>query len=542
MSGRSLNAMAPVQRAPKLARMPVPSRLPTLPPAMRFQQLAGNRAFVGLQTKLTINQPGDAYEVEADGIADRVMRMPEPAVQRKCACGGTCNECQEEESTHVQRLHTSAAVTRLASDAPASIANVLSARGEPIDFAARSFLEPRFGADLSAVRIHRDANAAKSAHDIQALAYTVGQNVVFGRGQYAPGTSAGRRLLAHELVHVMQQGSAPRVQRQLVSREQPSAKPPEEELYVAGDKARAYWQLSAPERAEINRRVDEMFRKETGKSHADPKDPTMKNKWLRLRDQLMAERLKATKAGKPVPVCGPNVTAPIATVVSKLKSLFHGWSRTKKAAHCNALVEPPQAAFAWDIVQLHKNKWILWYRCPHPSSSCPIADDKPAHPVCATWGQDPQCGSTVQVGKDCYYAGSANYVVFGVMCKLCRDFLTKNPTTRFFGGMQFTEGEMVTLVELYKAGGLTGSNVGPAKEWARAGYHGWPSGGTPPPGDRPTCLPVCPTHYHDSQGVGGGAVHDFEITWCPSLNPYAECSSDVKALESIVGAGLGGML
>jgi len=247
----------------------------------------------------------------------------------------------------------------------------------------------------------------------------------------------------------------------------------------------------------------------------------------------MREREKAKKSGKPDPVCGPNVTAPLGKVLSTLKSTFNKWSAKKKEQHCNALVEPPGAAFAWDIVQLHKNKWVLWYRCPKPTSKCPVGDDKPPHPVCATWGATPPCGSTVQVGKECYYAGSANYVVYGVMCKLCHDFLAKNPSSSIWGGMQFTEPEMVFYIGLYKLGGMAGANADTAKAWARAGYHGWPSGGTPPAGDKSGCAPRCPTNYQGSEGVGGGVVRDFEITWCPSLNPYSECTSDVEALESI---------
>jgi hypothetical protein len=85
---------------------------------------------------------------------------------------------------------------------------VLRSPGQPLDPATRAYFEPRFGRDLGAVRVHVDGRAAESARAVGALAYTVGRDVVFGAGQHAPGSYAGQRLLAHELVHVVQQGGA----------------------------------------------------------------------------------------------------------------------------------------------------------------------------------------------------------------------------------------------------------------------------------------------------------------------------------------------
>jgi hypothetical protein len=92
------------------------------------------------------------------------------------------------------------------SDPPTSVHDVLRSPGQPLDASTRAFLEPRFGHDLSQVPVHSDAQAAGSAQAVNALAYTVGQNVVFGAGQYAPQTTAGRKLIAHELAHTLQQG------------------------------------------------------------------------------------------------------------------------------------------------------------------------------------------------------------------------------------------------------------------------------------------------------------------------------------------------
>jgi hypothetical protein len=89
---------------------------------------------------------------------------------------------------------------------PSLVHDVLRLPGRPLEAATRTFMEPRFGCDFGRVRIHADARAAESARAVNALAYTVGRDVVFGSGQYAPQTGAGRRLLAHELAHVVQQG------------------------------------------------------------------------------------------------------------------------------------------------------------------------------------------------------------------------------------------------------------------------------------------------------------------------------------------------
>jgi hypothetical protein len=83
--------------------------------------------------------------------------------------------------------------------------DVLRSPGQPLDAATREFMEPRFGHDLSHVRVHTDARAADSAQLIDARAYTVGNDLVFGAGQYAPGSTTGKELLAHELVHAKQQ-------------------------------------------------------------------------------------------------------------------------------------------------------------------------------------------------------------------------------------------------------------------------------------------------------------------------------------------------
>lgn len=161
-----------------------------------------------LQAKLAINEPGDQYEQEADRVAERAVRLPEPRLQRACACGGGCPKCQtdqmgqQHERLQPKRVQPSG-TERIA--APPIVHEALSAPGEPLDIATRNFLEPRIGHDFSQVRVHTDAKAAESARAVKSLAYTVGRDVVFAAGRYEPSTIAGRQLLAHELAHVAQQ-------------------------------------------------------------------------------------------------------------------------------------------------------------------------------------------------------------------------------------------------------------------------------------------------------------------------------------------------
>jgi hypothetical protein len=247
---------------------------PQLPPSLRrffnFRQqdhdLGGARVYQdnsSVRTMenyglLTINEPGDRFEREADAMAEHVMRTPPSAfngagrslsygddesklqrqlsedarqisLQRKCA---QCEEDEEQKNTLQRQASEDATqvsmVQRKCSQceaeeekrrhklqrqdpgvAPPIVYQVLNSPGRPLDGATRNFMEPRFGHDFSGVRIHTDERAVESARSVNALAYTVGNDIVFGAGQYAPTLPAGQKLLAHELTHVVQQGAQP---------------------------------------------------------------------------------------------------------------------------------------------------------------------------------------------------------------------------------------------------------------------------------------------------------------------------------------------
>ena len=134
-----------------------------------------------------------------------------PLLQRTCACGSTPGpdgECAACRAGRLARQRTAAVGPAAPATVPPVVHDVLRSPGRPLDPAARAFMELRFGHDFSLVRVHTDAQSAASARAVDALAYTVGRDVVFGAGQYAPHSPAGRRLLAHELAHVAQQSGA----------------------------------------------------------------------------------------------------------------------------------------------------------------------------------------------------------------------------------------------------------------------------------------------------------------------------------------------
>ena len=194
---------APRQAAAALARSPS-ARTPSPAPC-------GNQALLRrLQAKLKVGSVNDPLEHEADRVADQVMRMPAPGAaltsappqfSRKCAA------CEEEEKLQKKEAGPQAA----AGEAPASVHEALCLPGQPLDAATRAYFEPRFGHDFSSVRVHSGPAAAQSARDVNAHAYTVGHNVAFDLGRFAPATAEGKKLLAHELAHVTQQSGRPRV-------------------------------------------------------------------------------------------------------------------------------------------------------------------------------------------------------------------------------------------------------------------------------------------------------------------------------------------
>jgi len=170
-----------------------------------------------IQTKLAIGSPSDALEQEADQVAEQVIGMPEgmsesPPLALSSASGSTtqrkCAACEEEDKKKkkLQTKRTSSADSDR--DLDAGMAEQVAGRGgEPLPSELGTYFESRFGLDFSNVRVHTGSEAAEGAGAVQARAYTIGRDIVFGHGEYAPETTEGKRLLAHELTHVVQQGA-----------------------------------------------------------------------------------------------------------------------------------------------------------------------------------------------------------------------------------------------------------------------------------------------------------------------------------------------
>jgi hypothetical protein len=171
----------------------------------------GNQATVRASTagatlpSLVMGRPDDPMEREADAAADHVLRLSAPAptltvsgthsIARQCSC------CEDDATIRRHQASNAPAAGAI----PPIVGEALSSPGVPLDYETKAFFEPRFQRDLSAVRVHAGGRSAEAARSINANAYTVGQDIVFDDGRYDPLSGAGRRLLAHELAHTVQQ-------------------------------------------------------------------------------------------------------------------------------------------------------------------------------------------------------------------------------------------------------------------------------------------------------------------------------------------------
>jgi hypothetical protein len=214
---------------------------------LRLQRTIGNRAVSRLirsgtlQANLTLGKPNDIYEKEAEQVVDRVMRMqadiptgssiqlqPEEEGEEEVRVKTVADqitpllqrqpepEKKEEEEGMIQGKCSNTAGLQRQEEEPEEVTpalestiNFFKAGGQPLPASSRDFFEPRFGADFGKVRLHTGSKAAEAAQAINARAFTTGRHIVFGEGQYAPETTTGKQLLAHELTHTIQQGVSP---------------------------------------------------------------------------------------------------------------------------------------------------------------------------------------------------------------------------------------------------------------------------------------------------------------------------------------------
>jgi Domain of unknown function (DUF4157) len=186
---------------------------PAMHPMLHLQQQVGNQAVWRLiQAKLTVGEPNDVYEQEADCVAAEVVRQihtPQIASSRQSAAiQRQVMGNKEEELRRKPLIQCKSDVGGMAvsSEIESSIQQARGS-GQPLAESIRKPMEHAFGADFSGVRVHTDDRSDRLNREVQALAFTTGQDVFFRQGAYQPGSSGGQQLLAHELTHVVQQGN-----------------------------------------------------------------------------------------------------------------------------------------------------------------------------------------------------------------------------------------------------------------------------------------------------------------------------------------------
>ncbi len=460
-----------------LLQMKRASRMPPVMSLRPSQTLGLQRksAFENENPKLAIGSPTDALEQEADQVADQIMRMPEGATEhlplsllafRKPKLQRKCSKCEETEKGVLQSKSEQTSGDLDAGKA----ARVAEQEGMPLAKEVRSFFEPRFGHDFSQVRVHVDGEAAHGAKAIQARAYTLGKNIVFGSGEYSPVTAEGKRLLAHELTHIIQQGSS-----------KPKGENSSGPLY---------------------------------RSNISLAQPTVQ------RDDIPDAGADVADAGTEAPVplesppskkgiCGPVVTKQLSNGMTNLRTTFNGLAENKRDDLCEQLTDSVHGLVTWDFLRLHVRDWM-------------------EHEKCATIvknATEPCCANSVQVNDDCYYAGSPNYVLFGGMCKLCFDHYVAKPGDNLSDISNFTSKSMLSLIEIYKSDAWNFKN---SQGWALAGYNGWPAGGTPPSGD---CSADCATTCGPFFIKGAVDNEAFRPRWCPHIDPVGSCKSKTKNIR-----------
>ncbi len=229
-------------------------------------------------------------------------------------------------------------------------------------------------------------------------------------------------------------------------------------------------------------------------------DVVVMNAVLMEDDREENPRTNSTQLIKTI--CGPDITRELLVVLEKVQAAFYSWEPERKAKACRSLYTPGIRGEAWDINELHRQDWFHAYQ-----------------PECSTYAEPEilNCARSVKVAGQCYYAGSVNYVVFGKMCKLCQNEalfrlrLGLN-SLKLPEGLFLYNPISVWLAIWYYKGEVpfktqeASANYGLSQKWAAAGYSGWPSGGSTPESDRPTCLPICSIPY----------LHlPFTVNWDP---------------------------
>jgi hypothetical protein len=317
-------------------------------------------AAIAIYPKLEVGAADDPLEHEADRVADQVMRMPDPApssssapprISRKCAA------CEEDGKVRPKR----AIAPGFAGAAPAGVRQAIAGPGRPLDAATRHFFEPRFGHDFSRVRIHAGAQAAASARALAAQAYTVGADIVFAGGKFSPATTEGRRLVAHELSHVVQQqvaqpsgaGVFPRLARSpTVVAHQPQKPPP----------------AKADPNVELSNRLQKLLRdgkrdavtKEVEALSAASRDPLEAATGHSAQADELVRIIRFVRHKPPAAPPEPSVTADLGTAVPKSGAKVLGGT---VEMHTGGTINPEISAFTASAQSAGCFRPMLQTRC-----------------------------------------------------------------------------------------------------------------------------------------------------------------------------------
>jgi len=360
---------------------------------------------------LKISQPNDPSEIQADQIAGRILRMP----SRKDASASDLPSMSLAHTLHRKALPSTGAIP---SQSPRHVQNAMGSGGHPLDAQTRSFFESRMDYDLSGVRVYTDSAAGQSAHAVSARAYSLGSNIVFGKGEYRPETDSGRRLIAHELAHTIRQNG------------------------------------------QINRQVD------MDAGAPDPRDADVPIAGVPQQPSTESRTTPEPAPPRPQSICGPDITSTLSALYSSIEAYFRPLSSFQKRRSCMALdVDSPFAwvnpIMAWDTRELFLpdtgflDSYFTSSSCGSPRDAGCSTD--PTRHLCETAGT---CGNSVVVGGKCMLAGTANYGTYGKMFKLCHDEFSPD----------FPRWDMRAMINLFKA--LSLDDPEPPREMATAVFDG----------------------------------------------------------------------
>lgn len=351
-----------------------------------------------LQPKLTVGEMGDAYEQEADRVAEQLTGQLQTS---------HATSIQTRSDTILPRI--TPLVMRRGEGSPTVSPQVeqqiqhARGAGEAITQPIRGTMEQALGADFSSVRIHVNSEADSLNRSLNSRAFTTGKDIYFKSGEYQPESPEGQKLLAHELTHVIQQSDA-------------------SGIHAIGSQERHAMLQRTPGQA-------------------------------------------GSEQGAQQRICGPDITTSLTTMLGTVEPWFMGLSSFQQSRSCMGLgplgfLAGVNPVMAWDTRQLFlpNTYWLDSYfrrhSCGFPRDAGCTTD--PTRHLCETAGT---CGNSVVVDSKCMLAGTANYALFGKICRVCHDYTGR-----------WNRWDMRATIGAWKT--VDGDDSTPPKEVASAAYDG----------------------------------------------------------------------